>query len=156
MLYHLYILSRYHVSYAPAKFEVAASNGFEEDAFSRNYIILPLTYVPRNVAQYPLYSCSGWKIVSEYDQEIPQSQTADDPVAPRGRAPQPSRDKGRQIKQSNQLSLPHQDEVATANGSGGDAFTQKILYLTFVHDHEVLPSVLYIILAYAATKFATV
>ena len=32
------------------------------------------------------------KIVSEYDQEIPQSQTADNPVAPRGRAPQPSRD----------------------------------------------------------------
>ena len=32
------------------------------------------------------------KIVSEYDQEIPQSQTADHPVAPRGRAAQPSRD----------------------------------------------------------------
>ena len=26
------------------------------------------------------------KIVSEYDQEITQSQTADNPVAPRGRA----------------------------------------------------------------------
>ena len=32
------------------------------------------------------------KIVSENDQEIPQSQTADNPVAPRGRAAQPSRD----------------------------------------------------------------
>ena len=32
------------------------------------------------------------KIVNEYDQEIPQSQTADNPVAPRGRAVQPSRD----------------------------------------------------------------
>ena len=30
--------------------------------------------------------------VSEYDQEIPQSQTADNPVAPRGRATKPSRD----------------------------------------------------------------
>ena len=30
------------------------------------------------------------KVVSEYDQEIPQSQTADNPVAPRGRAAQPS------------------------------------------------------------------
>ena len=29
------------------------------------------------------------KIVSEYDQEIPQSQTADKPMAPRGRATQP-------------------------------------------------------------------
>ena len=32
------------------------------------------------------------KIVSEYDQEIPQSQTADNPMASRGRAAQPSRD----------------------------------------------------------------
>ena len=32
------------------------------------------------------------KIVSEYDQEIPQSQTADNPFAPRGRTIQPSRD----------------------------------------------------------------
>ena len=32
------------------------------------------------------------KIVSEYDQEIPQSQTADNLVAPRGRAAQPSQD----------------------------------------------------------------
>ena len=32
------------------------------------------------------------KIVSEYDQEIPQSQTADNPKTPRGRATQPSRD----------------------------------------------------------------
>ena len=29
---------------------------------------------------------------SEYDQEIPQSQTTDNPVAPQGRAAQPSRD----------------------------------------------------------------
>ena len=35
---------------------------------------------------------SKLKIVSEYDQEIPQSQTADNPVAPQGRATQPSRD----------------------------------------------------------------
>ena len=32
------------------------------------------------------------KIVNEYDQEIPQSQTADNPMAPRGRATQPSQD----------------------------------------------------------------
>ena len=32
------------------------------------------------------------KVVSEYDQEIPQSQTADNLVAPRGRAAQPPRD----------------------------------------------------------------
>ena len=33
-----------------------------------------------------------FQIVSEYDQEIPQSQTADNRMAPRGRAAQPSRD----------------------------------------------------------------
>ena len=32
------------------------------------------------------------KKVSDYDQEIPQSQTADNAMAPRGRAAQPSRD----------------------------------------------------------------
>ena len=32
------------------------------------------------------------KIVSKYDQEIPQLQTADSPMAPRGRAVQPSQD----------------------------------------------------------------
>ena len=53
------------------------------------------------------------KIGSEYDQEIPQSQTADNPVAPRGRAAQPPRTPGRQIKQSNQFSLPHQDDCNT-------------------------------------------
>ena len=42
------------------------------------------------------------KIVSEYDQEIPQSQTADNPVAPQGRATKPPRDtrKTNQAKQS--------------------------------------------------------
>ena len=50
------------------------------------------------------------KIVSEYDQEIPQSQTADNPVAePLNHHETP----GRQIKQSNQLSLPHQDDCNT-------------------------------------------
>ena len=41
---------------------------------------------------YPLHLFLTSKIVSEYDQEIPQSQTADNPVEPRGRAAQPSRD----------------------------------------------------------------
>ena len=42
------------------------------------------------------------KIVNEYDQEIPQSQNEDYPVAPRGRAAQPPRDtrKTNQAKQS--------------------------------------------------------
>ena len=50
---------------------------------------------------------------SEFDQEIPQSQTADKPVAPRGRARQQSRDTRKTKNQSNQLSLPHQDDCKT-------------------------------------------
>ena len=37
-------------------------------------------------------TCLVLKIVSGYDKEIPQSQTADKPMAPRGRATQQSRD----------------------------------------------------------------
>ena len=48
---------------------------------------------------------------SEFDQEIPQSQTADKLMAPRGRATQPSQDtrKTNQAKQP-ALSLPNQDD----------------------------------------------
>ena len=35
---------------------------------------------------FHISTAKGLKIVSEYDQEIPQSQTANNPVAPRGRA----------------------------------------------------------------------
>ena len=50
------------------------------------------------------------RIVSVYDQEIPQSQTADNPIAPRGKPLNHHETPGKQIKQSNQLSLPHQDD----------------------------------------------
>ena len=53
-------------------------------------------YICRDTARFyehkndpRIYSCLQnilSKIVSEYDQEIPQSQTADNPVAPRGNA----------------------------------------------------------------------
>ena len=50
------------------------------------------------------------KIVSEYDQEIRQSQTADNLEE---EPPNHHETPGRQIKQSNQLSLPHQDDCNT-------------------------------------------
>ena len=53
------------------------------------------------------------KKVSEYDQEIPQSQTA---ATPWHREEEPlnhCETPGRQTKQSNQLSLPHQDDCNT-------------------------------------------
>ena len=50
---------------------------------------------------------------SEYGQETPQSQTADNPMAPPKEPPHHHETPGRQIKQSNQLSLPHQDDCNT-------------------------------------------
>ena len=64
--------------------------------FDRNNLIYwhfgsyTISYTVYDYSSIPPYS--GLKIVSEYDQEIPQSQTADNPVAPRGRAAQPSQD----------------------------------------------------------------
>ena len=71
------------------------------------YSTLYVQAVPQNIYQHKSFS-SFWspgfevnpewtptlnpKIVNEYDLEIPQSQTADNPVAPWGRAAQPSRD----------------------------------------------------------------
>ena len=48
---------------------------------------------------YKLYTS---EIVREYDQEIPQSQIADNPMASRGTAAQPSRD----TKKTNQAKQP--------------------------------------------------
>ena len=46
-----------------------------------------------NIPEGPEYEkYQHYKKVSEYDQEIPQSQTADKPMSPRGRATQQSRD----------------------------------------------------------------
>ena len=53
------------------------------------------------------------KIVSEYDQEIPQSQAADNPMTRENEPLNHHETPGRQIKQSNQLSLPHQEDCKT-------------------------------------------
>ena len=53
------------------------------------------------------------KIVSEYDQEIPQSQTADNPLHREEEPLNHNETPGRQMKQSNQLSLPHKDDCST-------------------------------------------
>ena len=62
-----------------------------------NMIMLHIKFSKQYASKYfvLIHTLGPWlgsKIVSEYDQEIPQSQTADNPVAPRGRAAQPSRD----------------------------------------------------------------
>ena len=53
------------------------------------------------------------KKVSEYDQEIPQSQTADNPWHREEEPLNHHETPGRQIKQSIQLSLHHQDDCNT-------------------------------------------
>ena len=52
-------------------------------------------WLPRNttnITKFNKTATMATKIVSEYDQEKPQSQTADKPLAPRGRATKQSRD----------------------------------------------------------------
>ena len=56
-----------------------------------NLNVNPDARVRNIISKGPKYRFPS-KIVSEYDQELPQSQTADNPVPPRGRAVQPSRD----------------------------------------------------------------
>ena len=51
--------------------------------------------------------------MSDYDQEIPQSQTTDKPMAPQGETHNNHETPGKQTKHSNQLSLPHQDDCKT-------------------------------------------
>ena len=53
------------------------------------------------------------KIVSEYDQEIPQSQPQTTPWHREEEPLNHHETPGRQIKQINQLSLPHQDDCNT-------------------------------------------
>ena len=55
----------------------------------------------------------GLKIVSEYDQEIPQSQTAANPWHREEEPLNHHETPGRQIKQSDQLSLAYQDDCNT-------------------------------------------
>ena len=40
------------MTYAPANYEVGTSNGLEEDAFTRKYIIRPSSH---EIAQYPVH-----------------------------------------------------------------------------------------------------
>ena len=81
---------------------------------------LPIMYCPENVKGTLKHFYHGSKHsekLSEYDQEIPQSHTADQPTASE-EEPQNTnsyKTSGRQLKQSNQLSLscPRQDNCKT-------------------------------------------
>ena len=49
-----------------------------------------IQYAWFKIQNFEILNFQHTKIVSEYDQEIPQSQTADNPMALRGRATQPT------------------------------------------------------------------
>ena len=74
------------------------------------------------------------KIVSEYDQEIPLSQTADNPWHREEEPLNHHETPGRQIKQSNQLSLPHQDDCNTTM----DIKLRKTKHRTIIHSFTLL------------------
>ena len=61
----------------------------------QNVGVMLFLLLPKMVS---IYTQSTTKIVSVFDQEIPQSQTADKPMAPKGRATEQSRD----IRKTNQ------------------------------------------------------
>ena len=65
---------------------------------------------------WQFYKFPNTKIVSVCDQEIPQSQTADNPMAPR-RATQPSRDT-RKANYAKQPALSHPDQLIIAKLEG--------------------------------------
>ena len=75
---------------------------------------LALFYYNNDIVKHIRYSirlfADDTKIVSEYDQDIPQSQTADNSIAPPYNNLQTPE---RQTKQNNQLSLPHLDDCKT-------------------------------------------
>ena len=72
------------------------------------------SYVQHPTTPWEIDRLKGSNKNSEYDQEIPQSQTADNLWHHREEEPlNHHKAPGRQIKQSNQLSLPHQDDCIT-------------------------------------------
>ena len=77
---------------------------------------MPTTLVfemPHDYFQNEMFWPFDQKIVSECDQEKPQSQTADKPMAPRGKLHNNHETPGRQTKQSKQFSLPNQYDYKT-------------------------------------------
>ena len=72
------------------------------------------------------------KIVSEYDQEIPQSQTADTLWHREEEPLNHHETPGRQIKKSNKLSLPHQDDCNTRT----DTKQRTTKHRTITHSHN--------------------
>ena len=63
-----------------------------------------ITKLGRTLSMHLNIGKAQTKIVSKYDQEIPQSQTADKPMAPRGRATYQSRDTRKTNKLGNATS----------------------------------------------------
>ena len=85
---------------------------FASGDFCRLLITFANNFNPDQERQYVGPNLDS-KIVSEYDQELPQSQTLEKPMAREEEPPINHQTPGRQTKQSYQLSLPHQDDCKT-------------------------------------------
>ena len=72
-----------------------------------------LTHMSQVPKSHKLPHLSIAKLVSEYDQEIPQSQTAENPWHCEEEPHNNHKTPASQTKQSNQLSLLHQDDCKT-------------------------------------------
>ena len=81
---------------------------------SRNYVLIGYS-IYNNYSRIATNPDNTVKIVSEYDQEIPKSQTADKLMASEEEPHSHHETSGRQTKQSNQPPppLPHQDDCKT-------------------------------------------
>ena len=83
------------------------------------------------------------KNVSEYDQEIPQSQNADNPVAPRGKAAQPSRDTRKTIPGRIAQSVTCLVTDACLTAIPGVASSIPARSHTFMEiDHEIISTII--------------
>ena len=127
----------HYVTYAPAKFEVATSNGFAGDAFTRKYIIWPLT-CPVPSTSYALCTCKTWRCYVKWFSRgciYKKIHCLTLKLVTQNIAQYPLH---------HVTYAPAKFEVATSNGLAGDAFTRKYIVWPWHwwHKHCPVPSTL--------------
>ena len=75
-------------SFSPGNLFIILFQSTKSEPTTKKLAVKVLVVIVFDISVLEVFSVQN----SEYDQEIPQSQTADNPLAPRGRATQPSRD----------------------------------------------------------------
>ena len=85
-------VSKYRVLYSMDCKTWSTVSGFNVTDAVSIHIYRPIIKISFFFTFKPYAKTLSLSKISEYDQEIPQSQTADNPMVPRGRAAQPSPD----------------------------------------------------------------